>query len=83
MPETIAARIKAARAAAGLSMRQLAALALGGEGNARMIATWESGEFSPSLESLRKIAPHLNVAVAELIPDSTFKALSEEATATA
>jgi transcriptional regulator with XRE-family HTH domain len=71
MPDTIGGRIKKARATAGLSMRQLAALALGGEHNVRMVAYWESGAFSPSLESLRKIAPHLNVSVAELIPDST------------
>ncbi|WP_456829512.1 helix-turn-helix domain-containing protein [Deinococcus sp. UYEF24] len=80
MPDTIGGRVREARAKANLTMRQLAALALGGEHNARMIASWESEAFAPSIESLRKIAPHLSVSVAELIPDSTFITGSEATT---
>ena len=39
----------------------------------RLIAYWESGTYRPSIGSLQKIAPHLHLAVAELIPDSTIK----------
>ncbi|QLG11034.1 helix-turn-helix transcriptional regulator [Deinococcus sp. D7000] len=70
MPETIGQRIRAARIAAGLSVRGLAKIALGGKQNARQVSGWESGEVTPSLSSLSKIAPCLNLSVSELIGDS-------------
>lgn len=70
MPETIGQRIKKARNAAGLTVRGLAELALGGEHNARQISVWETGKVMPSIPSLVKIAPHLNTSVAELIGES-------------
>lgn len=71
MPETIGQRIKTARIAAGLSVRGLAEVALGNKKNARLIQNWESEKYVPSLNSLRKIAPHLHLSVAELIVEST------------
>lgn len=71
MPDTIGTRIKTARVAAGLTVRELAELALGRESNARLIHNWETDRFAPSVASLLKIAPYLNVAVADLIPVPT------------
>lgn len=72
MPETIGMRIRAARLAAGYSLRGLAKTALGRSSNARLISNWEKGDNTPSLRSLHKIAPHLNLTVADLIHESTF-----------
>mgnify|MGYP000129587401 CR=1 FL=1 len=52
-------------------MRGLAEVALGNKKNARLIQNWESEKYVPSLNSLRKIAPHLHLSVAELIVEST------------
>lgn len=73
MPDTTAQRIRAARLSAGLTVRELAALALGGAKNARLIGRWERGEGLPSLASLQKIAPALGLSVADLIPESTIQ----------
>jgi transcriptional regulator with XRE-family HTH domain len=76
MTETVGHRIREAREARSLSVRRLAELALGSESNARQITVWEKGHVSPTIDSLQKIAPHLHVAVADLIPNSTIKEIA-------
>lgn len=61
----IAARIRSARARAGLTRKQLATVANASE---RYLATLEAGNGNPSVEMLVAIAAALNIAMAELLP---------------
>jgi len=63
--QEIANRIRAARARAGLTRKQLASTAKASE---RYLATLEAGNGNPSVEMLMAIAEALNIAMAELLP---------------
>ncbi len=71
MSDTVGSRIRGMRLERGLTIRRLAALALGGEKNAAQISRWENGRNAPGLESLSRLAAALGCHVAELIPDSS------------
>lgn len=61
----IAQRIRAARARAGLTRKQLAAASTASQ---RYLATLETGSGNPSVEMVVAIADALNLAPAELLP---------------
>ncbi len=63
---TVAQHIKAARHAAGLSQH---GLALACRTTARTICRWESGENTPDVATLRRIAVALGVSVSTLIEE--------------
>ena len=61
----IAQRIRAARARAGLTRKQLA---IASKASERYLATLEAGAGNPSIEMLLAIAEALNIPMAELLP---------------
>lgn len=65
----LAAQLRAARIAAGLTQRQLGEMC-GYAGNSaeRTVQHWESGRSMPPLDKLRALADALNVSLDYLIP---------------